>query len=132
MKNYYEIFELDSNCNIDEIKKKYREFALLFHPDRNPNSKIKFEEILEGYEILSNEEKRKKFDRELKFYEKELKLLDGQISEQVPLSEMDLESDNFISNCRCSGKYIISLSDLENGFSIVQCSSCSLKIKIIF
>jgi curved DNA-binding protein len=64
-KDYYKIIGVDRNATQDEIKKKYRKLALKYHPDRNPGNKAaeeKFKEIAEAHEVLSDPEKRKKYD----------------------------------------------------------------------
>ncbi len=64
-KDYYKILEVDSNATADQIKKSYRRLAMTYHPDRNPGNKAAedmFKEINEAYDVLSNPEKRKKFD----------------------------------------------------------------------
>lgn len=66
-KNYYDILGVDKNANIDDIKKSYKRLAKRYHPDKNPGNKEaedKFKDIAEAYEILSDEEKRKKYDWE--------------------------------------------------------------------
>lgn len=59
---YYDILGLNPDASPDEIKKAYRKLALQNHPDKNPLNEEKFKEINTAYEILSNEEKRKKYD----------------------------------------------------------------------
>ncbi|MBO7440516.1 MAG: J domain-containing protein [Bacteroidales bacterium] len=64
-KDYYKILEVDSNATADQIKKSYRRLAMTYHPDRNPGNKTAedmFKDINEAYDVLSNPEKRKKFD----------------------------------------------------------------------
>lgn len=66
MTDYYELLELSKEATQEEIKKAYRKKALQYHPDRNPgdpNAEKKFKEISEAYEILSDEQKRKMYDR---------------------------------------------------------------------
>jgi molecular chaperone DnaJ len=68
-KNYYEILGVDENVKPDELRKVYRKLSLQYHPDRNPDNKEaeeKFKEISEAYDVLSDEEKRKKYDFERK------------------------------------------------------------------
>jgi curved DNA-binding protein len=65
-KDYYKILGLNRNAGQDEIKKAYRKLARKYHPDVNPDDKTagaKFSEINEAHEVLSDPEKRKKYDR---------------------------------------------------------------------
>ena len=65
-KNYYEILGIKKDAKADEIKKAYRKLARKYHPDVNPNDKSaeeKFKEVQEAYDVLSNDKKRKVFDR---------------------------------------------------------------------
>lgn len=64
-RDYYEILGVDKKSSSDEIKKAYRKLAKKYHPDLHPDDKEaekKFTEINEAYEVLSDEEKRKKYD----------------------------------------------------------------------
>jgi curved DNA-binding protein len=64
-KDYYKIMEIPSTASQDEIKKAYRKLARKYHPDLNPNNKeaeMKFKEISEANEVLSDPETRKKYD----------------------------------------------------------------------
>ena len=64
-KGYYKILGVNSNCTQEEIKKKYKELAMKYHPDRNPgdkNAEEKFKEINEAYEVLRDPEKRSQYD----------------------------------------------------------------------
>jgi curved DNA-binding protein len=65
-KDYYKILGVDKKAGKDEIKKKYRKLAQKYHPDRNPDNKAaeeKFKEISEAYEVLSDDDKRAKYDQ---------------------------------------------------------------------
>ncbi|CAL8110029.1 unnamed protein product [Orchesella dallaii] len=64
-KDYYEILGLKKTSTDREIKKKFRQLALKYHPDKNnnPGAEEKFKEMSEAYEVLSDADKRKKYDQ---------------------------------------------------------------------
>ena len=65
-KDYYKILGVDEKASTDEIKKAYRKLAMKYHPDRNPGDKKsedKFKEINEANEVLSDPEKRARYDQ---------------------------------------------------------------------
>jgi len=67
MVDYYRILEVPRNASIEHIKKAYRKLALQWHPDKNLNNKEdatrRFKEISEAYEVLSDDKKRKVYDK---------------------------------------------------------------------
>ena len=65
-RDYYEVLGVQRNANADEIKKAYRKAAIKYHPDKNPGDKEaeeKFKEAAEAYDVLSNQEKRARYDQ---------------------------------------------------------------------
>ncbi len=65
-RDYYEVLGVSKNADAAEIKKAYRKLALQYHPDKNPGDKEaeeKFKEAAEAYDVLSNEEKKRKYDQ---------------------------------------------------------------------
>jgi molecular chaperone DnaJ len=65
-RDYYEILGLSKGAGEEDIKKAYRKLAIKYHPDKNPDDKSaedKFKEAAEAYEVLSNPEKRQRYDQ---------------------------------------------------------------------
>lgn len=65
-RDYYEVLGVSKSATADEIKKAYRKLAIKYHPDRNPGDKEaeeKFKEAAEAYDVLSNPEKRQRYDQ---------------------------------------------------------------------
>lgn len=67
MKNYYEILGLPVFSDIESVKKQFRKLAVIYHPDKNPDGEEKFREIAEAYEVLSDFEKKQKYDARLRY-----------------------------------------------------------------
>ena len=65
-RDYYEVLEVEKTASVDEIKKAYRKKAIQYHPDKNPGDKVaeeKFKEAAEAYDVLSNPDKRARYDQ---------------------------------------------------------------------
>ena len=65
-RDYYEVLEVSKTATAEEIKKAYRKKAIQYHPDRNPGDKAaeeKFKEAAEAYDVLSNPDKRSRYDQ---------------------------------------------------------------------
>jgi molecular chaperone DnaJ len=65
-RDYYEVLEVSKTATPEEIKKAYRKKAIQYHPDKNPDDKAaeeKFKEAAEAYEVLGNEDKRRRYDQ---------------------------------------------------------------------
>ena len=65
-RDYYEVLEVTKTATVEEIKKAYRKKAIQYHPDKNPGDKEaeeKFKEAAEAYDVLSNPEKRSRYDQ---------------------------------------------------------------------
>src|SRR5690554_6636832 len=97
--DYYKVLDISKNATADEIKKAYRKLARKYHPDRNPNDKEaqrKFQEVNEANEVLSDPEKRAKYDK----YGKDWKHADAYESAGGPFSgsgygQADFQSGGF-------------------------------------
>ena len=64
-RDFYKILEIKKNASPADIKKSYRKLSLKYHPDKNPDdetAKSKFQDISSAYEVLSDPDKRRKYD----------------------------------------------------------------------
>ena len=113
--DYYKILGVDNNATEKEIKSAYRKLARKYHPDLNPNdkdAKKKFQEINEANEVLSDPEKRKKYDQ----YGKDWKHAEefknaGQYQEQAP----DFHGQSY-SGTQFDGEFSDFFESLFGGF----------------
>lgn len=65
-RDYYEVLEVEKTASAEEIKKAYRKKAIQYHPDKTPGDKVaeeKFKEAAEAYDVLSNPDKRARYDQ---------------------------------------------------------------------
>src|SRR5438270_8571740 len=65
-RDYYEVLGIARTAAVDDIKKAYRKLAIKYHPDKNPgdsDAEEKFKEAAEAYGVLSDDEKRARYDR---------------------------------------------------------------------
>ena len=65
-RDYYEVLGIERSASADDIKRTYRRLAIKYHPDKNPGDKeaeAKFKECAEAYEVLSDPDKRKRYDQ---------------------------------------------------------------------
>jgi len=65
-RDYYEVLGVGKDASADEIKKSYRRLAMKYHPDKNPGDKTaeeNFKQCAEAYEVLSNPEKKQRYDQ---------------------------------------------------------------------
>ena len=65
-RDYYEILGVGRDCSADDLKRAFRKLAMQYHPDRNAGdeqAEEKFKEAAEAYEVLSDQQKRQRYDR---------------------------------------------------------------------
>jgi curved DNA-binding protein len=101
-KNYYDILGVKKTAETSEIKKKFRQLALKYHPDRNQGNKAaetKFKEISEAYDVLSDQDKRLEYDRFGQYWENSSRSREANVASRSPSSnpksKVDFNSTDF-------------------------------------
>ncbi|CEP64380.1 Jjj3p LALA0_S11e02762g [Lachancea lanzarotensis] len=153
--SHYEILGLEAKCDISEVKRAYREKLLSSHPDKNQDRKqspqigdgVSIEKIKQAYRVLSEPEKRKRYDLLLaESYKKHGFHNTGEGLDSFSLDDFDYstDSEDFSMDCpRCQAKKGFELTEdmLEqnaiespNGgyLIVVQCSACSLWLQVTY
>ena len=98
-KNYYQTLGLEPNASTGEIKRAYRMYASKFHPDKQDGDEFfeeRFKEILEAYQILSDEEKRTQYDLLLNGQQTINNEIEGTVNDQE--SNPDEKKKRFVIN----------------------------------
>lgn len=125
----------------DEIKQAYRQSLLTHHPDKaQAPVAISIDQIVTAFDCLSDPEKRQVYDTRLLQHQNLTRWSCnvGAGLEQVDLEEFDHDQHAMLwtRDCRCGGHYQVAESELEQsafqGEIILNCSSCSLCIRVAF
>ncbi|XP_020628136.1 dnaJ homolog subfamily C member 24-like [Orbicella faveolata] len=138
--NPYDVLGVSANSSHEEIKRSYQKLVLKVHPDKLDESLTqedrdkayeRFLAIDKAWKLLNNQETRVNLDKQLK--EQDLSQ-EWPVSAEVDLDDMEYHEDSgsFSSVCRCSGEYVITECDLENGHNTVCCSNCTLSIRVLY
>jgi len=126
----YEVLGCHTNATYEEVKRRYQELVLKYHPDKQENSlPATFLEIDKAWKILRDPEQRKLYDDQLAH---------TRLSEQpliyatLTVSDLDRHDDtlNYSYICRCGGLYSISQTEVGLEDCFVHCEDCSLVIHI--
>jgi len=93
--NYYDLLELSSEATKEEIKKQYHSLSKKYHPDKNNGEDTQFKKIKEAFDVLYDDEERKKYDIQLlfgdiQFTEEDIVLLDRYYNKLINSNEFKL------------------------------------------
>ena len=143
MENLYDILHSQQNATQEELKTKYQDLILKYHPDKSDGQKDcteKFVKINNAWKILGDPELRQQFDAR---WSERCIARSWPIQENVEISEFttlcgdkqckeESDSDMYSYNCRCGGMFLLSSTDIELRFDIVCCDTCSLAIQVLY
>lgn len=151
MKNYYMVMDVELFSEHLLLKEKYFELAKIWHPDKclknisqlhlcdnekNPKTITEYFQLLnEAWGTLRNMDSKLAYDDQLKQH-----LLENQVfvSNIINIDEMVIDDENELTyGCRCGGEFEVDIADvkhlkLSTNDLILQCSSCSLYLKVLF
>eukprot|EP01147_Barroeca_monosierra_P010677 gene10677-7807_t len=149
-RTWYDVLGISRNASFSEIRQRFRELSLKYHPDKQqqavsqslesidttmapvfPNG-TDFIELMQAWEILSDDAKRARYDAELICFET---VQDLPFHDEVQLNEMDFDEDGkvYYLECRCGGEYVLKLQSTSSDASstwVLPCSTCTLGLKV--
>ncbi|KAJ3181476.1 DnaJ sub C member 24 [Geranomyces variabilis] len=140
---HYEALQVQPSASQDHIRKQYQRLVLQHHPDKAPqkaahasvskatDTSERFRSVVAAYEVLGDPELRAAYDEELAG--RSAATL-GPLHAEVDLDDMqhDSAAELFSLPCRCGGSYVIREAELEDSVDIVGCSTCSLRIRVLY
>eukprot|EP01134_Creolimax_fragrantissima_P005851 CFRG5851T1 len=152
--NHYETLDVTMSSSPATIRSSYQRLILIHHPDKASKShpqtetnNIKsfssedsingsneanfFMRIQAAYAVLRDPEQKRVYDAQLS----NVGLRQAHPGNgELDLDDMDYdeEEDTFIHSCRCGGEYMVSGQELEDNMDVVQCSQCSLSVRILY
>mmetsp|Transcript_42501 Transcript_42501/g.48839 ORF Transcript_42501/g.48839 Transcript_42501/m.48839 type:complete len:142 (+) Transcript_42501:36-461(+) len=131
MDDYYKLMGLSIDSTAEEIKSRYRVLMLRLHPDKNNSQmaedKELFFKIQRGYPILSNIETRKNYDNQLL-------ASDPHAHDKIDIDHQAFDDDDDVEiECeQCRSNFSIFKTELDQGYNVFECDSCSHKIEVNF
>lgn len=131
--DHYGALGLPRDSSIAELRQRYLDLSRQHHPDKSKAEDARdiFQRVCEAWSVLSDPMKRREYDA---------LLTHRSVAQHFPVdAEVDLDdmvydeaSGTFSRECRCSGHFIVSDEQLENGCDIVSCSTCTLSIRVLY
>ncbi|XP_017892402.1 dnaJ homolog subfamily C member 24-like [Ceratina calcarata] len=133
--NYYEILGCSKESSAEDIKRAYRALALKFHPDKSRPEQdgVKFQHVLEAWQVLSNPKLREEYDATQT--QEELDSESAPIYARIScndLETMDNDENVLAYPCRCGGLYCVQKKYVEAKNQLIQvpCLECTFLIVI--
>ncbi|KAI9303559.1 DNAJ heat shock N-terminal domain-containing protein [Cunninghamella echinulata] len=136
METHYQVLNVSCDASFSEIKQRFQQLIIEHHPDKQnlllkDKDEDRAQHILQAWNVLRNEEKRRAYDIELQIKTQKETIT---INDEIDLDDMEYneESASYSLKCRCSGIYCITEEELEDGIDVIGCDNCSLKIRVIY
>lgn len=136
MEDYYKLLEVTYKATTEEIKKRCQELLLKHHPDKQASqesarSTSLFLKIQEARNILLDEQQRQDYDRRLK--EKDLENFHRPIYLKVEVDELEFDevTNEYFTECRCGGSYVVHKDELKSGSICIPCEDCTYYLEVI-
>ncbi|KAJ3369830.1 Diphthamide biosynthesis protein 4 [Allomyces arbusculus] len=141
----YQLLDLDpATTDATAIRASYRRAALALHPDKSTSTSSAppdaFMAAAEAYRILSDAGLRSAYDKWLAAYQASREPhftvdLDDMVPHYAPGVDEDNDDEDpssWTHACRCGGEFSVTVEDLDQGVSVVQCSGCTLRCRIVY
>ncbi|KAL2916341.1 DnaJ subfamily C member 24 [Polyrhizophydium stewartii] len=134
-KSAYEVLGVPQDAPLAAIRASYMALALQWHPDKQHQQRpadtdkaaARFHDINAAWETLRDPQARAEHDRQLASSSRL-----GPLHDSVNIEDMDFDDalDSFFTPCRCGGRFLLSITQADAGVDAVDCSQCSLWIRI--
>ncbi|KAI9322690.1 DnaJ-domain-containing protein [Dichotomocladium elegans] len=130
METHYEVLNISENASYELIKARFQQLILQHHPDKRKSLQddTRAHRILQAWEILRDPQRRKQYDSELSA--RKAAVMNGEVD--LDDMEYDENAQTFRLQCRCSGTYVITEDELEQGIDTICCDNCSLQIHVLY
>lgn len=124
----YSILGVDPNATKNLLKQRYQQLILKYHPDKNGgNTEDRFTKIRTAWDILSDDNERRRYDAQRKTNDIGD---DGNVWKSLTVGEMQKVEEMWTEECRCGGEFMLSEEEVSLPWTLVDCDTCSLVIKV--
>ena len=126
--NFYQILGVESNASLSEVKQRYHQLSLKYHPDKNLSANDDFLQVKLAYKVLSDPSLKQHYD--LQYVTQANHSVT--IHDQVSLDELEFDGYVYELTCRCGGSFKLCKELIELSLTkvCISCDTCSLCISV--
>lgn len=127
--DYYQVLGVESNASLTDVKQRYHQLSLKYHPDKNQGANNEdFLKIKLAFQVLSDPNLKQHYD--LQYVAHTNKCV--AVHDQMSVRELDFDGSVYESSCRCGGSFILfkEATELSLAAIYVTCDTCSLCISV--